>query len=152
MNSFHPLFKTMMLFAAIVLLILTESGCQRKTSEDISIFGRETDVTESVHHRLKAGIFDPATDPFVYQTVQIPFFVNLRAFFRSQVAMRFKRVPYQIARISWDRGSFRVRSDDQGRVVIHMDEETLFSHVQIATLKKFGHSIEFREINQHPYR
>lgn len=151
MNSFHPPFKTIAPLAAILILVFIESGCQQP-SQAIDAFGKTTDVTESVHHRLKAGMFDSAKDPFVYQIVKTPAFGTLRAFLRNPAAMQFKKVPHQMTRISWDRGTFRVRSDDQGRVVIYMDEETLLSHVQLATLEKFKNSIQFREVNQRPFR
>ncbi|MEH0007930.1 MAG: hypothetical protein V6Z82_04330 [Flavobacteriales bacterium] len=122
-----------------------------KKAKDIHDFGDTTDVTESVYHRLKAGMFDPATDPIVYKTIKLLHFRDIRQL-SGELPLGFKEVPHEVVRISWDRGAFRVQSDDKGRVVIYMDAETLLSHVQISTLKEFNNMIEFREFLSKPFR
>ena len=57
-----------------------------------------------------------------------------------------------MARISWNGGSFWVKSDDHDLVVMYMDLEAIYSHVQIATLVGFEQSWEFRRKNEHPIR
>ena len=150
-NSFHRLGKRMALLTGIIALLWC--GCKNKP-EDIHAFGKVKDVTEDLYHRLKAGMFEPGTDPFVCQIVEIPnvSISSISTFLRMKPSLRRKKVPHQVARISWERGTFRVQTDDLGRVVIYMDEEVLFSHVQIATLKVLGLSVQFREVNQHPFR
>ena len=144
----HPC-KGLIFLVAFVILI--GAGCEKKT-EDIHAFGKSKDVTEDLYHRLKAGMFDPGTDPFVCKVVEVPHFSSMSALFRRISIIRVKKIPRQIIRVSWERGSFRVQSDDQARVVIYMDEETIFGHVQLSTLKGFGLSSGFREVVKHPYR
>ena len=134
-NSFRPPFKKIAFLAAIVVLVFIKGGCEKKTAEDSNVFGNGRDVTEDLHHRLKAGMFDPSTDPFVCEIISIR-----------------GKVPHGIVRISWDRGTFRVRSDDLGKVVMYMDEEAVFSHVQIAPRKGLELSVQFREFHHHPIR
>lgn len=131
-NSFLLLFKKIIFLLVFIILIVC--GCERKTA-DVRAFGRVKDVTEDLYHRLKAGMFDPATDPFI-----------------CAVRGSSRKVPYGIVRISWDRGTFRVRADDHGKVVIYMNEETVFSHVQMATLKEFRLTPQFSEFHQPPIR
>lgn len=134
-NSFHRPYKEMACLAAIVVLVFISEGCEKKVAEDGNAFGKRKDVTEDLHHRLKAGMFDPSTDPFVCEIISI----------RGQVS-------HGIVRISWDRGTFRVRADDLGKVVMYMDEESVFSHIQMAVYKRFALSTQFREFHDPPIR
>lgn len=134
-NSFHRPCKKMALLGVIVVLILMGGGCEKKAAEHIHTFGKGKDVTEDLHHRLKAGMFDPSTDPFV-----------------CEIRGLVSKMPRAIVRISWDRGSFRVQADDLGKVVFYMDEEVVFSHVQIAPLKEFRLFSQFREFHHPPIR
>lgn len=148
-NLFRRPGKGLALLTSILVLIW--GGCEQK-ADDHHAFGKVKDVTEDLYHRLKAGMFEPGTDPFVCEIVEIPRVVSISNFFRMKPLMRLKKVPREIVRISWERGTFQVQADDLGRVVIYMDEEVLFSHVQIATLKALGLSVQFREVTQHPFR
>lgn len=134
-NSFHHLYKKIIFLAGLVVLVFITGGCEKKAAEDIHAFGNKKDVTEDLHHRLKAGMFDPGIDPFV-----------------CEVSGKGGKVSHSIVRVSWDRGSFRVRSDDLGHVVIYMDEEAIFSHVQMAPLKGFILTSQFNEFRLHPIR
>ena len=40
-----------------------------------------------------------------------------------------------MVRVSWDRGSFWVKSDDHAYIIIYIDTEATFSHVQLATFE-----------------
>ncbi len=144
-SSFRRLGRCLVAFTFLIVLIC--GGCEKKTVE-IHSFGQPKDVTEDLYHRLKSGMFEPGTDPFICQIVKIP---RVKSF-TDLLHTRSEKVPHQIARVSWDRGIFRVYADDMARVVIYMDEETLFSHVQIAVPKELGLSIEFREFIEHPFR
>ena len=88
-----------------------------------------------MHHRLKAGMFDPGIDPFV-----------------CELSGRTGKVSRGVVRVSWDRGSFRVQTDDHGKVVIYMDEEVTFSHVQMVSLKGLRLTSQFNEFREHPVR
>jgi hypothetical protein len=149
MKSFHrPVRTALLLITAIICFCF---GCQSKV-DDIDAFGKTKDVTEDLHHRLKAGIFKPGIDPFVCQILKPTSIFNFRATFRLGPRLKFQAVPRQKVRLSWDRGAFHIESDDQARVVIYMDEESTFSHVQIAPRKGLGLGVQFREINKRPFR
>lgn len=138
-NSFFRLCKRLAFFTIIVVFLL--GGCHKST--DIrDTFGKQKDLTEDLYHRLKAGMFKVGEEPIVCQIVE-----TLEA-----SSLKLKTVPHVITRISWERGTFRVQSDDLGRVVIYMDEETLFSHVQVATLKGLGINLLFFEDIERPVR
>ena len=133
-NSFLQQKYKVVMFLMVFITLL---GACHTQVDDIDDFGKTTDVTESVHHRFKAGMFDPAIDPFICEIIE---------------PKTIREVPHQITRVSWDRGAFWVRADDKGLVVIYMDEEALFSHVQIATVKNLERAVIFREHLIRPVR
>ncbi len=132
---------------ALIFLIEIAVGCQRPMDADPSALSRKTDITEDLYHRLKAGLFIAGKNPVILQIVKHP---NL--FHRLQLPFYSIRAPREMARISWDRGSFWVAADDHALVVIYMDVEATYSHVQIETLEKFDNSRQFRREYEHPIR
>ena len=148
-NSFFRRGKQLTLLIGIIVLI--SAGCENKT-DDIRAFGKAKDITEDLHHRLKAGMFEPGVDPFICQILKVPFVASVRSVLGLKTRLRMQSAPHQVVRISWDRGTFRVKADDLAHIVIYMDDEVLFSHVQIATLKALVLSLQFRETHQFPVR
>lgn len=145
-NSFGPPCKKVIFFVAFVVLI--GSGCQHSKSDTISpVFGQHSDITEDLHHRLKAGIFEVGKDPVIAQIIKnksIYDFFKLP--FYSEIA------PHTMVRVSWDRGTFWVKSDDHAHVVIYMDMEATYSHVHLSTLEGFQNYRGFRPTIKHPIR
>ena len=133
-NAFLQQKYKVVMFLMVFIPLL---GACHTEVDDIDDFGKTTDVTESVHHRFKAGMFDPVIDPFICEIIE---------------PKTIREVPHQLTRISWDRGAFWVQADDKGSVVIYMDEEALFSHVQIATVKNLERAVIFREHLIRPIR
>jgi len=111
------------------------------------IWGKAQDVTEDLHHRLQAGLFEIGKDPFICE-------LRPHSFGNEKLRLPFKQKTgaYKRAHISWERGSFSVRADDHALVVVYLDAEMVFSHVQIATVKGLQVVRNFREIVQHPVR
>ena len=138
-NSFFHRCKWLSFFTLLIVFLL--GGCQ-KSADRLDSFGKQKDLTEDLYHRLKAGMFKVGKEPVVCQIVETI----------DASSLKLKRIPRGITRISWERGTFRVQSDDLGRVVIYMDEETLFSHVQVATLKGLGVNLLFFEDIKRPVR
>ena len=132
------------LIKTIVFLI---SGCQHPNPGTPSVLGRKTDITEDLYHRLKAGLFIAGKDPVIFNIEKTP---------NPSQKLRFpfynEKAPHKMVRIYWERGSFWVKSDDRALVVIYMDVEATYSHVQIATLEGFQNSRQFRETYKHPIR
>lgn len=142
-SSFLHLSKRIVFFVFAVMLVSISVGCRKPT--DIShTFGKQKDLTEDLHHRLKADMFEIGKEPVVCRITQI---ANSGANMPELIS-----APHEIARISWDRGAFRVRSDDLGFIVIYMDEEVLFSHVHVATHERFVVNLLFFEEIKHPVR
>ncbi|MYG05688.1 MAG: hypothetical protein F4039_01460 [Gammaproteobacteria bacterium] len=132
---------------ALTLVVLIVSSCQKPTSDNEDSLGKLHDVTEDLHHRLKAGLFEPGKDPMVFRLAKQPnLYQRLKLPFYSEDA------PHKMVRISWDRGTFWVRSDDHALVVVYMDKEAIFSHVQVATLTEFSADRRFIENRRHPVR
>ena len=132
---------------ALALIVLIVSGCQKPTSDSEDSLRKPHDVTEDLYHRLKAGIFEPGKDPMVFRLVKQP---NL--YQRLKLPFYSEEAPRKMVRIFWDRGAFWVRSDDHALVVVYMDEEAIFSHVQVASLKEFSVDRRFAESRRHPVR
>ena len=138
----------MALTLAVVFQIaaLLMGGCQTPTPDSINL-GKVSDTTEDLHHRLKIGMFEPETDPVI---VLIEKKTNLNK--KLKLPFYDKRVPHAMLRISWARGKFWVQADDHALVVIYMDQEAIFSHVQIATSDKFSLVRKIREKIRIPIR
>lgn len=138
---------TLVLVILVQITALLMSGCKNPMSDIPYLLGHNIDVTEDLHHRLKAGLFEAGKDPVIceinrysnlYQKLRLPFYND--------------KAPHTMIRVSWERGSFWVRSDDKALVVIYMDAEAIFSHVQITTLEGFGSARQFRYTAEHPIR
>ena len=97
--------------------MLIVSNCQEPTSDNEDSLQKPHDVTEDLYHRLKAGIFEPGKDPMIFSLVKKPnLYQRLKLPFYSEAA------PHEMARVSWERGTFWVKSDDHALVVIYMDK------------------------------
>ncbi len=146
---FHPNKRLdLIVKASVVILsfvVFSLCGCPQKPADTKVVWGKAKDVTEDLHHRLQAGLFEVDKDPFICKLIPD--------------SSRKLRLPFKwitgadkMARISWERGSFWVKSDDHALIVIHLDEETALSHIQIAPINGFQVHRKFREIIQHPIR
>ena len=135
---------------AILVLIagFLMSGCQNsKLDTTAPVFGQHSDITEDLHHRLQSGLFIPELDPVVAHVIRHENLIDkLKLPFINQDA------PHTNVRISWERGSFWVKSDDHAHVVIYMDWEATLSHVQLTTLKGFGNTRAFSDRDEIPIR
>ena len=130
------------LVICVQIIVILMSGCQNST---LYTWGEELDITEDLYHRIKAGLFEVGEEPVVCHIVRYPnLYTRLRLPFYSESA------PHTMVRVSWERGSFLVKSDDQALVVIYMDSEVIFSHVHIATPEGFSNDREFRGKGEHP--
>ena len=145
-NSFRLPCKEVMFFLAFVILI--GNGCQHSQSDTTSpVFGQHNDITEDLHHRLRAGLFEVGKDPVIAHIIKKPnVYSSLGLPFYSELA------PYTMVRVSWERGSFWVKSDDHALVVIYMDMEATYSHVHLSTLDGFRSYRGFRQTIKHPIR
>ncbi|RKU12428.1 hypothetical protein C6503_17575 [Candidatus Poribacteria bacterium] len=103
------------------------------------------DVTEDLYHRLKSGIFEIGKDPLVCELVS-------SSSPRLKLPFKGKAGADKMARISWERGSFSVKADNNALIVIYLDEEATLSHVQIAPVNGFQLIRQFRSLIRHPIR
>ena len=122
------------------------SGCQTPTSVP-SVLGHQTDVTEDLHHRIQAGVFEVGKEPLVCLVEKASIENEKR-----RLLFQSRKSPRELVRFSWERGSFWVQADDHALVVIYMDQEAIFSHVQIATSDKFSLVRKIREKIRIPIR
>lgn len=144
MNRFiHRVSGVSVVFVFVVLLCI---GCQ-ELPEAPQRFGKEKDLTEDLYHRLKSGIFEVGKDPVVCRLIE-----NQRVIDMEKGIFKIKKVPNKVVRVSWERGSFRVRSDDNGSVIIHMDNEAVYSHVIVSPPEGIGLGLRFYEHIEHPIR
>ena len=135
------------LLITLTLFIFISHGCQKPASDVDPPLGKVNDVTEDLYHRLNAGLFKVGFDPLIFHVVKNPNLYQILGLpFYNENATN------TMVRLSWDRGSFWVKTDDHGLVVVYMDEETIFSHVQIATLEGFSSARQFTEFPEHPIR
>ena len=127
------------------IITLTLSSCDKTNLNTTLIWGKTKDVTENLHHRLQAEIFEIGKDPLICELIPEPSW---------KLRMPFKPITgaHETARISWARGSLWVKTDDHALIVIYLDEETIFNHIQIAPTKGFQILFQFREFLEIPVR
>lgn len=145
-NSFFRQSNQLGKLTVLALTMLILSGCQNPTPDTSAVWGYEFDVTEDLYHNLEAGLFEPEKDPVICHIKKKNLYKKLRFPIYSEKA------PHKMVRVSWERGSFWVKSDDHALVVIYMDPEATFSHVRIATLTGFSIDREFRNSIEPPIR
>ena len=73
------------------------------------------DVTSDFYHRAKAGLFRPDREPLVLRTL---------------AAVDPLAPPY--FQVRSDLGALSVLGDERGQLVLYMDTQMFFSHVQVA--------------------
>ncbi len=152
-NKFFPqsnghgklMFLALTVFVQITLLIL--SGCQPPTSNTYIDLGPGIDISENIYHRLKAGLFEIRKDPVILRVMKKPTPGTKILHPRD-----LETAPHKMVRISWELGSFFVESDDSALVVIYLNKQAAFSHIQVTPLEGFNLNQHFRESVQHPIR
>ena len=140
-NRFRSMALASVILVQIALFLM--SSCQPPEST----LGAETDITEDLYHRLKAGLFEPGRHPVICRILK-----NSHPLHKLRIPFYSEEAPHEMVRFSWERGSFWVKSNDRALVVIYMDVEATYSHVQMATLERFNNSREFRKRYEHPIR
>jgi len=98
------------------------------------------DLTDDLYHRIKAGLFVPACEPLVLRVT------------RAGTAREGDPAPGEYLTFARDSGSFAVKTDARGNVVVHMDLEAALSHIRVITLPERGLVREFDESPHHPIR
>ena len=117
---------------AFCVCVLILSSC------DEPELGEVQDITEDLHHRLKAGMFEPGKDPF---------FIRIRTRGRrgkSQPAVG------NFVHFSWENGSFSVKVDEGAAVVMYMDAEAIFSHINFSTDRRYNAGTLYAEYPRRP--
>lgn len=137
------MFLALILTVQITLLI--QSGCQTPTPHTPRALGPGIDITENIYHRLKAGLFEIKKDPVILRVVKKP--AQDTKFFHP---LDLKKAPHTMVRVSWELGSFFVKSDNRALVVIYLNNEAALSHIQVAPLEGFNLNQHFREKVQPP--
>ena len=100
------------------MLLLIFSGCS-----ELELDGGH-DITEDLHHRLIAGIFEPGKDPFIIHV-------------RSGQHKTNYSVPGSFVHFSSENGNFWVKSDEKASVILYMDTEATFSHIHFSVDRRY---------------
>ena len=142
-QQFSLIVKGWVVGLSVIALVL--GGCQKPTSHTKVISDKTQDVTEDLYHRLQAGTFEIGRDPFICELVPYPSR-------KSRFLFKPESGADKMTRISWDRGTFWVKTDDHALIVIYLDAEAILSHIQITPIKGFQVFRQFREFIRHPVR
>ena len=128
----------------IVLLCIGLSACQQwlgKPDGPMETTGLVTDITEDLHHRMKAGVMDLTKEPLVVSVVR---------FDPTEGQMD---IPNAYLNVTWELGSFWVKSGDNGLVVTHWNTDAIYGHVKVtASTDGQGTRRYFPQHPQHPLR
>jgi hypothetical protein len=117
-------------FACGLLVLLV--ACEDKAP---LTFGHAKDISDDLYHRLRAGLFVPVRDPVILQV------------FKNRA-----KAPGEILRVTWERGSFQVKTDRNAHLVVFMDREAISSHVNIAGPDYAGMALQFRSNMEGPIK
>lgn len=107
-------------FRVVVLSLLALSGCSLPSGK--SNWDNTTeiiDISEDLYHRMQAGLFVPGKEP-------LPLILM-----GGDPKGNLSPVAGQYLKLSWEMGSFWVKSNDRGQVILYMNREAAFSHVQM---------------------
>ncbi|QDU66957.1 hypothetical protein [Engelhardtia mirabilis] len=99
----------------------------------------DVDLTEDFYHRYRAGLFVPESEPLVMRATTLDD--------DGDVIMAGGKY----LRFTWDQGTFDVRIDRNGLVVLHMDDQAAMSHLTTVlppTVSSMAR--EFPEYPNHP--
>ena len=126
--------KTTGLTAALVCCgaLLLLAACD---DEKPAAFGHAKDISDDLYHRLRSGLFVPERDPVILQV------------FKNR-----SKAPGEILRVSWERGSMRVKTDRNAHLVVFMDREAISSHVNVTGPDYAGLSLQFRSNMEGPIK
>ncbi|MCG8462487.1 MAG: hypothetical protein MI919_39890 [Holophagales bacterium] len=105
-----------------------------------SFRGVGIDVTEDLYHRMRAGLFLPDREPLICRLYHLG----------SQPGDRPRLAPHSALRVSWELGSFQVRSDGHGQVVLYLDEMAAWGHLRLTTSERVSVARSFLEYPVHP--
>ena len=114
----------------ICIIVLNLGACREPTVGE----GYIRDITDDLYHRLRAGIFEPENEPCVVRMV-LP---------------SGRVTPGALLRVSWEHGSFRVKSNQDALVVMYMDTEAILNHVRIENISTGSTMLLFMEHPTHP--
>lgn len=123
--------NTIAKFSFVVFWVgtLILSGCNQPE------LGTAHDITEDLHHRLSAGMFEPIKDPF---------------FIRISSGKKDQPVVGSYVYFSWERGNFQVKVDEGSAVVMYMDTEAIFSHINFFADKRYSVHTLYSEYRRRP--
>jgi len=129
--------------AAILLLfgLSLATGCHPgRSGREFQRFNGSLDLTNDLHHRIKAGLLQPDKEP-----------VTLVLMGGGNDPE--KPAPNCFVRFTWEGGTFWVKGDDLGRVNVYCDGAAIFGHIQIAGSQgSLGVQRDFFENPTHPIR
>ena len=135
----------------LCVISLSLGGCEKISPDTEVVWGKSEDVTEDLYHRLQAGIFELDKDPYVCEIV-IDFEKRTTLSQKFGLPFKHRAGADKMTHISWERGSFWVKSDDHALVVFYLDAEAAYSHIQVAPIKGFQLVRQFSEHIRHPVR
>lgn len=79
------------------------------------------DITEDLHHRLLAGIFDVTTESYI---IECPFRNNEIPILRD-----FDKRDY--IDFNWEKGGFSVQMNKDSQVIVYLNHDTVYGHIKI---------------------
>jgi hypothetical protein len=130
----------LLFLVAMAGMIAATSACLLDSRHDFTELKGTLDLTNDLHHRMKAGIFVPGKEPVTFLLMSgnpgVP-----------------DPSPHQYMRIATEAGSLWVKADKRGRVNVYMNNDVIFSHPKISGSNRIlGVQRDFFESPQHPIK
>ena len=122
------------------VIIFCVAGCHNQAVRNFTDQHGGLDLTNDLHHRIKAGLLLPDKEP-------------ITLILMGHDGDLEKPAPGSYARFSWDGGTFWVKADDLARVNVYCNRSTVYGHIQIAGgTGSLGVQRDFFENPTHPVR
>lgn len=110
-----------MKIAFSILCLALLSSCQSNQPLEPSPF--YIDVTEDFHHRMQSGALNLQKEPLVIAPL-------------SNDQKSLVKMKNSYLRMSWELGSFWVKSNEESLVVMYWNSDVIYGHVQIASAEQ----------------
>ncbi len=102
--------------------------------------GTVVDITEDFHHRMKSGVLNLQKEPVIISVVR-------------RDAHGSHDTPNAYLKMSWELGSFWVKTNDNSLVVTHWNSDVIYGHVAVtSSTDGIGTARNFPQHPQHPVK
>ena len=134
------MYKSAIILSILCIIVSCFFLMPAKGDSPMQTRGTIIDITEDFHHRMLSGILDLRKEPVIVSVVKT-----------NRSSTSFKDLPDAYLNVNWELGSFWVKTDKNGLVVMHWNTDAIYGHVKVAaSTDGDGTQRFFPQYPQHP--